>query len=234
MNPPAPANDAILLFSGGQDSTTCLFWARRHFANVRLLIIDYGQRHRVEVDQAVHIAQDLGHPWRVVDFAPFQQFRANALTHHATTPLATTPANALPATFVPGRNLIFLNLAALWAYDTQTHDLITGVCQTDYSGYPDCRLPFIEATAQTLSLALDTPMRIHTPLMHLTKAQTWALADELGALDYIIEHSHTCYAGNRTLRHAWGYGCGHCDACRLRSTGYEAYHATRLTAPHEG
>jgi 7-cyano-7-deazaguanine synthase len=133
---------------------------------------------------------------------------------------AIDPQTDLPQTFVPGRNLIFLSLAAALAYSRGIRDLAGGMCEADYSGYPDCRREFIDSSERSISLALDARFRIHTPLMHLTKAQTWLLAQELGALDLVLEHSHTCYAGDRITRHAWGFGCGQCAACQLRAQGY--------------
>jgi 7-cyano-7-deazaguanine synthase len=221
------AAEAIVLFSGGQDSTTCLLWALRNFSAVHALGFSYGQRHSVELAQAQHIANVLNVPYTVLEAPALKEIGGNALTEWGHTLEPWQPsAGTLPNTFVPGRNLLFLTLAAGFAFPLGVHDIVIGVCQTDYSGYPDCRSAFIASAQQTISLALDSDFRIHTPLMHLSKAQTWLLADELGGTQLVREHSHTCYEGNRSALHPWGYGCGKCAACELRARGYyEAFPA---------
>ena len=217
-------NPALVLFSGGQDSTTCLFWARHPdfgaFARVEAVGFDYGQKHAVELEQARLIAERADVPFHVVDVRGM--LSGSALTEHekdVAGPHERAPH--LPASFVPGRNALFLTLAASHAYTRGIRDLVGGMCQTDYSGYPDCRRVFIDSQQTTLSLALDTDVRIHTPLMYLTKAETWKLAADLGALDVVRELSHTDYNGDRSERHEWGYGRLDNPASVLRAKGYE-------------
>ncbi len=221
---------AVVLFSGGQDSTTCLAWALERYARVETLGFDYGQRHRIELDcrltvrgelarQFPHWAAKLGDD-HLLDLALLGQISDCALTDERAIELQ---ANGLPNTFVPGRNLLFLAFAATLAYRRSASVLVGGMCETDYSGYPDCRDNTLKALQVALSLGLDTPMTVETPLMFLTKAQTWALAAQLGGtalVDLIGEHTHTCYLGERGARHDWGHGCGHCPACALRRAGY--------------
>jgi len=222
--PPKLGQHAVVLFSGGQDSTTCLYWALQRFETVEAVGFRYGQRHIVEMQQAQHIAQRAEVPYRVLEVPALEQLGQNALTDSSlaiTTPSATAPDGAgLPNTFVPGRNLIFLGLAASAAYLAKTSHLVGGMCETDFSGYPDCRRGFLDSLEETLRLGLGAEVTIHTPLMWLNKAETWQLADNLGCLDVVIEDSHTCYNGDRAHRQAWGYGCGHCPACELRAAGY--------------
>ncbi|OZC02948.1 7-cyano-7-deazaguanine synthase QueC [Rubricoccus marinus] len=216
---------ALVLFSGGQDSTTCLFWALSRWEHVDALAFDYGQRHAVELEQARAIAEASGVPFHVADMRGL--LAGSALTDGGDTNAEHALAPDLPASFVPGRNALFLTLAASRAYLTQTRDLVTGVCQTDYSGYPDCRLDFVASQEATLALALDAPVRIHTPLMHLTKAETWKLARDLGTvrgldvLETVREMSHTDYNGDRSERHDWGYGKLDNPASVLRARGWE-------------
>lgn len=224
---------ALVLFSGGQDSTACLAWALDRFAEVETLGFDYGQRHRVELDcrQTVrreiaarfpHWAGRLGQD-HLLDLALLGQISDTALTQERAIELQ---ANGLPNTFVPGRNLLFLTFAATLAYRRGASVLVGGMCETDFSGYPDCRDNTLKALQVALSLGLDTPMTLDTPLMFLTKAQTWALTQSLGggALnELIVEHTHTCYLGERTQRHDWGWGCGHCPACELRARGWREF-----------
>lgn len=224
----SPQGSALVLFSGGQDSTTCLLWARAWFEQVHAVAFDYGQRHAVELEQASAIAARLGVPLTLLPLT-LPSAGQSSLTN-ATLSLPTelvgeaglepSRISELPSTFVPGRNLFFLTSAGALAYTLGVGDLVTGVCQTDYSGYPDCRAPFVAAAQQALSLAMDRPFTLHTPLMALDKAQTWLLAEALGGLELVVEASHTCYAGDRATRHAWGYGCGQCAACQLRARGY--------------
>ena len=224
------AGKALVLFSGGQDSATCLAWALDRFDAVETIGFEYGQRHGVEMRarQAVRakmaerfpeLAGRLG-PDHVVDLSGYGAIAESALTSEREIEIAET---GLPTTFVPGRNLVFLTVAAAQAWRSGAKTLVGGMCQTDYSGYPDCRAETIEAQARALSLGLGEAIGIETPLMHLTKAETWALAHGLGGdalVDLIVEESHTCYRGGRGRRFDWGYGCGDCPACDLRAKGW--------------
>lgn len=231
---------ALVLFSGGQDSTACLAWALECFAHVETLGFDYGQRHRVELACRGRVTAALreGFPaWaarlgddHVLDLALLGQISDTALTDARAIEMH---ANGLPNTFVPGRNLLFLTFAAALAYRRGASVLVGGMCETDYSGYPDCRDNTLKALQVALSLGLDAPMTLETPLMFLTKAQTWAMTERLGgpALNaLIVEHTHTCYLGDRTRRHAWGWGCASCPACELRRSGFEAWQAAAAPA----
>lgn len=218
----AQPHGAVVLFSGGQDSTTCLFWALKRFEPVQAVVFDYGQRHRIEIEQAQAIAQGAGVPYVVLPIPALRQIGGNSLTNtNLPLPQTTETSGSLPNTFVPGRNLLFLTLAAGYAYLLGIPNLVGGMNQNDYSGYPDCRQPFIDSAQASLRLAMDYPFAIHTPLMNLDKAGVWKLAQQLGCLQTVVEQSHTCYAGDHTTFHAWGYGCGTCAACRLRKVGYE-------------
>jgi 7-cyano-7-deazaguanine synthase len=225
----------LVLFSGGQDSTACLAWALDSFANVETVGFEYGQRHLAEMSARPRVLAALrdNYPqWQgrlgVDHVLPIDTLKAiggSALTENLKIEMG---ANGLPTTFVPARNLFFLTAAAALAYRRGIRDLVGGMCETDYSGYPDCRDDTIKATAHALSLGMDTHFEIHTPLMRLDKAQTWALAERLGGkalVDLTIEETVTCYQGDRTHRHAWGFGCGKCPACDLRAKGYEKYAA---------
>lgn len=225
---------ALVLFSGGQDSTTCLAWALQKFARVETIGFDYGQRHKVELAARLKIldairgtfpnwAERLGGD-HVLKLDLLKQIGGSALTEDVKIEMG---ADGLPTSFVPGRNVLFLTSAAALGYRRGIVDLIGGMCETDYSGYPDCRQKTIEATATALSLALDKPIRVHTPLMYIDKAKTWALAAQLGGdklINLIVEETVTCYEGDRKHKHDWGYGCGACPACDLRAHGYETYH----------
>ena len=211
---------ALVLFSGGQDSTTCLFWAKAHFVRVEAIGFDYGQKHAVELQQARIIADEANVPFEVIDIRGM--LRGSALTEHEKEVSGPHEHNPdLPASFVPGRNAVFLTIAASYAYTRGIVDLVGGMCQTDYSGYPDCRRVFIDAMQATMTLALDEDLRIHTPLMYLTKAETWKLAHDLGVLDVVRDLSHTDYNGDRTTYNEWGYGKLDNPASRLRAKGYE-------------
>jgi 7-cyano-7-deazaguanine synthase len=217
---------ALVLFSGGQDSTTCLFWALQAFSRVEVLGFQYGQRHAVELEQAARIAEMAGVRFTVLDLSGV--LSGSALTESEKDVNAPHErATDLPASFVPGRNALFLTTAASFGYTRGIHDLVGGMCQTDYSGYPDCRIGFIQAQQRTLQLALDADVRIHTPLMYLTKAETWRLAHDLGTvaghnvLEVVREMSHTDYHGDRSERHDWGYGKLDNPASVLRARGYE-------------
>lgn len=215
---------ALVIFSGGQDSTTCLFQAILEYgqANVQTISFHYGQRHAIELERAAWIAQDLGVSQTVLDLSLISSITQNALMDNTATIQA--PADKLPNTFVDGRNALFLLYAAIHAKSQGIHDIFTGVCETDFSGYPDCRDVFIKSMNVTLNLAMDYAFNIHTPLMYLTKKETWALADKLGGFDYIREHTHTCYLGTVG-------GCGTCPSCILRERGLTEYLAERNTSP---
>ena len=210
-------NSALVVFSGGQDSTTCLFWAKKHFNRVVALSFRYGQRHKLEVELARSIAEEAGVEFYVLDVPLVGQLGANSLTDKSMHLDEMKPKGTFPNTFVPGRNLFFLSIAAVFAREHGIFDLVTGVSQTDFSGYPDCRDAFIKSLNVTLDLAMDEQFVIHTPLMWLDKAQTWALADSLGVLDLVRNRTLTCYNG------VPGDGCGHCPACTLRRRGLETY-----------
>ncbi|MFM2118644.1 MAG: hypothetical protein RL722_112 [Pseudomonadota bacterium] len=228
---------ALVLFSGGQDSTSCLAWALERYVRVETVGFDYGQRHRVELEvrgplrEAVAAlkpawAGRLGADHRF-DLGLVQVLGDTAMTAERAIEFE---ASGLPTTFVPARNLLFLTAAAGLAYRRGLSVLVGGMCETDYSGYPDCRDNTLKALQVALSLGLAAPMTVETPLMFLTKAQTWALCEQLGgpALnELVIEQSHTCYLGQREPRHAWGRGCGHCPACELRAAGFRAWAAGR-------
>ena len=208
---------ALVVFSGGQDSTTCLFWAKQRFSRVVALSFRYGQRHELEVELARDIAKEADVEFHVLDVPLVGQLGSNSLTDKSITIDEVKPENSFPNTFVPGRNLFFLSIAAVFAREHGIFNIVTGVSQTDFSGYPDCRDAFIKSLNVTLDLALDAQFKIHTPLMWLDKAQTWALADSLGVLDLVRTRTLTCYNG------VVGDGCGHCPACNLRRRGLELY-----------
>ena len=225
-----PANSALVLFSGGQDSATCLAWALAKYGRVETVGFDYGQRHAVEMEARLNVRDGMGRvlpkyadrlgPDHVVDLTGYGRIAESALTADRAIEM---DARGLPTTFVPGRNLVFLTVAAALADRRGLEVLVGGMCETDFSGYPDCRRDTLDAMATALSLGLDKPVVIETPLMALTKAQTWELARRIGGqrlIDLIVEDSHTCYRGDRALRFGWGYGCGDCPACELRARGY--------------
>lgn len=212
---------ALVVFSGGQDSTTCLYWAKRSFKKVVALSFLYGQKHSQEVTLAEKIARKAGVEFHAMDVSFIGTLGHNALTDTTMPMDSEKPEDGLPNTFVPGRNLFFLSIAAVFAREHGINHLVTGVSQTDFSGYPDCRDAFIKSLNVTLNLAMDEQFVIHTPLMWIDKAETWALADELGVLDLIRHETLTCYNGIP------GDGCGHCPACKLRREGLEKYLASR-------
>ncbi len=233
----ASQRKALVLFSGGQDSTACLAWALERYAQVETIGFDYGQRHRIELDCRLDVLRELHAQFpawspklgedHLLDLSLLGQLSDTALTEARAIEMQ---ANGLPNTFVPGRNLLFLSFAATLAYRRGASVLVGGMCETDYSGYPDCRDNTLKALQVALSLGLDQPMTIETPLMFLTKAQTWRLSEQLGGTalnDLIIESTHTCYLGQRDLRHAWGYGCGSCPACELRARGHTEFMGQR-------
>jgi 7-cyano-7-deazaguanine synthase len=226
-------SSALVLFSGGQDSTICLAYALSRFERVETVGFDYGQRHAVELacrpkvldairsafpDWAGKLGED-----QLCDMSVLGEISETAMTRDTEIEIADS---GLPNTFVPGRNLLFLTLAGAIAWRRGISTLVGGMCETDYSGYPDCRRGTLDAQELTLSRGMDRPYQIDTPLMWLDKAETWELAEELGGqalVDLVIEESHTCYLGDREHRHAWGYGCGSCPACELRAKGYEKW-----------
>jgi 7-cyano-7-deazaguanine synthase len=226
---------ALVLFSGGQDSTTCLAQALSTYERVETVGFDYGQRHSVELQARLVVLREiraqfpqwapkLG-PDHLLDLAVLGQVSESSLTRDVAFRMESS---GLPNTFVPGRNLLFLTLAAALAYRRDLQVLVTGVCETDFSGYPDCRDDTMKAMQLALSLGMDKRFLIETPLMWIDKAATWKLAEAMGGqalVQLIIEHTHTCYLGDRTHRQAWGYGCGKCPACELRLRGYAAYAA---------
>lgn len=215
-------NKVLVVFSGGQDSTTCLFWAKRNFSEVYALSFIYGQKHANEVDLARSIAEEAGVKWDVMDVSFISSLSTGcSLTDSSITMDQERPEGGVPNTFVPGRNMFFLSIAAVYAREHGISHIVTGVSQTDFSGYPDCRDAFIKSLNVTLNLAMDEQFVIHTPLMWIDKCETWALADELGVLDLIRERTLTCYNGVQ------GDGCGHCPACKLRREGLEKYLAIK-------
>jgi 7-cyano-7-deazaguanine synthase len=233
MGPMNPTEGALVLFSGGQDSSVCLAWALDRYPRVETVGFDYGQRHGVELEarQAVRARLAEAFPeWAVrlgddhmLDIKGFGQVAESALTADRAIEMT---AKGLPSTFVPGRNLVFFVYAAALADRRGLGALVGGMCETDFSGYPDCRRDTLDAVQQALNLGMAQDFVIETPLMRLTKADTWALTKGLGGdrlVELVIEESHTCYLGDREHRHPWGYGCGTCPACELRARGYEGW-----------
>lgn len=210
---------ALVILSGGQDSTTCLYWAIKRYGkeNVSAVGFDYGQRHKKELHCAEDICRDAGINYDIINTPIINELSANALTRPEIEVEEEKPEGAPPNTFVEGRNLLFISYAAIYAKTHGITDLITGVCETDFSGYPDCRDAFIKSLNVTLNLAMDYGFVIHTPLMWLDKAETWQMADELGVMDIVYKKTLTCYNG------IVGEGCGHCPACHLRKRGYDEY-----------
>jgi 7-cyano-7-deazaguanine synthase len=228
---------SLVLFSGGQDSTVCLAWALERFARVETVGFAYGQRHAVEMVQRPLIRSRMAQAlpaWaprlgedHVLELATLGAISETALTRDAAFQMS---AAGLPNTFVPGRNLLFFTYAAALAYRRDIRTLVGGMCETDYSGYPDCRNDTLQALATAISLGMDAPFALETPLMWIDKAATWAMAERLGGgplVDLIVEHTHTCYTADRTTRHAWGFGCGACPACKLRARGWEQWQTSR-------
>jgi 7-cyano-7-deazaguanine synthase len=227
------ATSALVLFSGGQDSTVCLAWALTRFDRVETVGFDYGQRHAAELEARPRILEKLraalAH-WsarlgedHLLPLDVLKAIGGSALTDDMAIEMSD---NGLPTTFVPGRNVMFLTAAAALGYRRGIDALVGGMCETDFSGYPDCRDETVQATAKALSLGLARTVTVHTPLMWIDKAATWRMAEELGGktlVDLIVEETVTCYEGDRAHRHAWGYGCGRCPACQLRAAGYSKY-----------
>ena len=224
---------AIVLFSGGQDSAVCLTWALTKYAHVETVGFEYGQRHSIELETRKRflgefrrvlpkLADCLG-PDHVINLSVLGTLSETALTRDVEIEADET---GLPSTFVPARNLIFLTLTAALAWRRGANTLVGGMCETDFSGYPDCRRDTLDAQAQALSLGMDRDMHIETPLMYIDKAGTWSMAEALGGntlVELILEHTHTCYLGDRSIRHDWGYGCGTCPACDLRARGWQRW-----------
>ncbi|MGK9044408.1 7-cyano-7-deazaguanine synthase QueC [Mammaliicoccus vitulinus] len=210
---------ALVVFSGGQDSTTCLFYAKKQFKEIELVTFQYGQRHDLEIKVAEAIASEQGLKHHVLDMSLLSQLSPNALTDHNMK--IENDENGIPNTFVPARNLLFLSFAGALAYQIGAKHIITGVCETDFSGYPDCRDSFVKSMNLSLNLSMDKDFVIHTPLMWLNKKETWALSDQLGALDYVREKTLTCYNG------VMSDGCGECPACKLRKQGLDQYLETK-------
>ena len=233
---PKDTRKALVLFSGGQDSTACLAYALDRYAHVETIGFDYGQRHHVELESRLHVRSQLHEQFprwgrrlgddHLLDLTLLGQIADTALTRERE---ITMNAGGLPNTFVPGRNLLFFTFAATVADRRGLSVLIGGMCETDFSGYPDCRDNTLKALQVALSLGMDTAMTIDTPLMWLDKAQTWALTEKLGGeplIELVVEHTHSCYLGDRDHRHVWGYGCGLCPSCDLRRKGYETWLAS--------
>lgn len=227
------ANSALVLFSGGQDSATCLAWALTHYTHVETIGFEYGQRHRIEMDVRTILRADMAQMFphwaprlgadHVIDLAVLGQISDTALTQEAA---ITMQANGLPNTFVPGRNLLFFTFAAAIAYRRGLKHIVTGVCETDYSGYPDCRDDTVKAMQLALNLGMESRFVLHSPLMWIDKAATWRLAASLGSetlVELIRTGSHSCYKGERNTLHEWGYGCNDCPACALRADGWTKY-----------
>ena len=227
---------ALVLFSGGQDSTVCLAWALDRFESVETVGFDYGQTHVVELECRAKLREELAHfpswgpvlgPDHTISLPELGRISETALTRDVEIELME---NGLPSTFVPGRNLLFITYAAALGYRRGATHIVGGMCETDYSGYPDCRNDTLQTLGKAISLGMDREFTVETPLMWIDKAATWELANELGGevlVDLILEHSHSCYRGDRTHRHEWGYGCGACPACDLRARGYAAWIATK-------
>jgi 7-cyano-7-deazaguanine synthase len=238
MSKQLQSETALVLFSGGQDSATCLAWALQRFARVEMLGFHYGQRHAIELECRARLLdgiRSLREDWagkvgesHTLAIPTLAEISDTALTRDVA---ITMGADGLPNTFVPGRNLVFLTFAAALAYRRGINHVVGGMCQTDYSGYPDCREDTIKALQLALNLGMNKRFELHTPLMWLDKASTWRLANELagpGLVDLICEQSHTCYLGERGARHNWGYGCGECPACALRAKGWREFAADRV------
>jgi 7-cyano-7-deazaguanine synthase len=234
------SGSALVLFSGGQDSAVCLAWALDRYGRVETVGFDYAQRHGVELECRERVRAELSRrfpawaarlgPDHVIDISSFGAIGETALTSDTEIEMLVS---GLPSTFVPGRNLLFFVYAAALGYRRGLTTLVGGMCETDFSGYPDCRDATLRALEQAIRLGTEIPFTIETPLMGLTKAETWGLAERLGGetfVDLVIEETHTCYRGERGRRHEWGYGCGACPACELRAKGFAAWKAARAGA----
>ena len=237
LDRPSKQVGALVLFSGGQDSTVCLAYALNRYTRVETVGFDYDQRHGVELECRQRIRSEIARrfpawaerlgPDHLIDISSFGSIGDTALTSNAEIEML---ASGLPSTFVPGRNLVFFAYAAALGYRRGLTTLVGGMCETDYSGYPDCRDATLRALQQAIRLSTEIPFEIETPLMWRTKAETWDLAEQLGGealVDLVIAETHTCYKGERITRHAWGYGCGACPACELRAKGFAEWRASR-------
>ena len=215
---------AIVIFSGGQDSTTCLGWAKNRFDEVAAISFIYGQKHSVEIDQAKKIAAQLDIPMKIVDISFYENMVNSALVGNSTTDMNAKHEDNddLPASFVPNRNALFILLTHSYAQKIKADTIITGVCETDFSGYPDCRRSFIDAMGDALHLGSEKDIKIETPLMQLNKAETFKLAEDEGILELVVKQSYTCYNGDLKMNE-WGMGCGDCPACKLRQKGFEEF-----------
>src|SRR5262245_22298332 len=231
-------NSALVLFSGGQDSTACLAWALNQFDRVETIGFDYRQRHAIELECRKSVRSELTRAFpawakrlgddHFVDLGVLGSISDTALTRDVEIKMLE---NKLPSTFVPGRNLLFLTFAACVAYRRGLKHIVAGMCETDYSGYPDCRDDTIKSLQSTLNLGMETRFVLHTPLMWIDKARTWKIASDLGGptlVELIVEYTHTCYHGDRSLRHVWGYGCNTCPACRIRADGFARYESSTV------
>ena len=212
--------NAIVLLSGGQDSTTCLYWAKKRYDKIEGIFFHYSQRHEIEYECAKDIAKKTSIKLHEFTIPAFKKIGGSSLTNDIE---MDDSSKKIPNTFVPGRNIIFLSFAAAVAYKSRINDIIIGVNEEDYSGYPDCRSNFIKSMNTSLQLGLEYEINIITPLQNLSKAGIWQLSDELGILDIIKKDTHTCYKGDRSKLHSWGYGCGECPSCLLRKKGYEEF-----------
>lgn len=217
-------NHALVIFSGGQDSTTCLGWAKNRYEKVTAISFVYGQKHNVEIQQAKLIAEEYGVDHHIIEADFFGGLVNSALTHNGDVNVAHEDNDALPASFVPNRNAFFITLAHAFAQKIDAGTLVTGTCETDFSGYPDCRRVFIDSICTALNLGSDVNIEIQTPLMYIDKKETWALAEAEGCFDVVREMSHTCYNGTEQMND-FGRGCGTCPACELRKKGYDEYMA---------
>lgn len=217
---------ALVVLSGGQDSVTCLGWALHRFEKVQAISFLYNQKHAVEIESAELLCRKYSVPHKLVNLGTLvSSLVTSALTGEGEVGLPHAYKPGLPSSFVPGRNALFLTLAHAFAQEIAANALVTGVCQADYSGYPDCRERFILALTSALNIGYETNIQILAPLMDFSKAQIFGLAEEIGFLDEVLENSHTCYNGDHSTRHEWGYGCGECPACKLRNKGFEEFKA---------
>jgi len=212
---------AVIIFSGGQDSTTCLYWANNHFDDIEAITFNYGQKHSIELECSKKICEKNNIKQTIIDISFLNTIIESALTSNGN--VNKLNSKGLPDSFVPNRNQLFITLAHSYAQKINAVALITGTCETDFSGYPDCRRIFIDSIEDTSNLGSQSDIKILTPLMYLNKAETFELADKLGCLNEVINESHTCYNGDREHLHEWGYGCDNCPACELRKKGYNEF-----------
>lgn len=216
----------LIVFSGGQDSTTCLGWALNRYKEVECISFFYGQKHSIELERSQDICKKLNIKQTIINLDFLNNLVNSALTSNGDVSKHHEDNNKLPASFVPNRNALFLTLSHAYAQKIKANNIITGTCQTDYSGYPDCRREFIDKLENSLNIGSDVDLKIITPLMFLTKAETFELAEKEQCLDLVLNHSHTCYNGS-DLKNEWGFGCGECPACQLRKKGYYEYKQNR-------